>query len=190
MSTTKRNEEIILSKFENLIKPLDGLKDITEEKYEEAEKQLQEAESSGNRKKQSSDGKSSEKLKKLEEEKQTLQTKIEELEKEQLVYDDKIYDLELQVDSITDKYEDKMYPLEREQGALELDKTGMELEWNKATLPLKEPEDDLNKYLGKLDATDEQKNAISSALGKAESMAGGGSYSGGSSRSGSSSSRR
>lgn len=74
-------QRIFNMKNEELSQMKEAFDELTA-KYEEAEKQLQEAESSGNRKKQSSDGKSSEKLKKLEEEKQTLQTKIEELEKE------------------------------------------------------------------------------------------------------------
>ena len=96
--------------------------------------------------------------------------KIEELEKEQMVYDDAIYDLEQKVDFITDKYEDQMYPIEREQGALELEKQGMELEWANATYPYHEPEDSLSKALGKLDGTAEEKAAISDALSKAEGM--------------------
>lgn len=96
--------------------------------------------------------------------------KIEELEKEQMVYDDAIYDLEQKVDLITDKYEDRMYPIEREQGALELEKQGMELEWANATYPYHEPEDSLSKALGKLDGTAEEKAAISDALSKAEGM--------------------
>lgn len=96
--------------------------------------------------------------------------KIEELEKEQMVYDDAIYDLEQKVDLITDKYEDQMYPIEREQGALELEKQGMELEWANATYPYHEPEDSLSKALGKLDGTAEEKAAISDALTKAEDM--------------------
>ncbi len=53
-------------------------------KYEEAEKQLQEAsaETGGTKKRQSSDGKNTEKVKKLEEEKQALQEKVEELEEQ------------------------------------------------------------------------------------------------------------
>ena len=74
-------QRIFNMKNEELSQMKEAFDELTA-KYEDVEKQLQEAESGGNRKKQPSDGKSSEKLKKLEAEKQTLQTKVAELEKE------------------------------------------------------------------------------------------------------------